>query len=90
MGVIEVVGLGLGAAGTAVLAALLVEVRRVRVLGEEIRRAVEAQRGHREEVFERGVRVLRAALDEGEARAVVFGAAGEGDGGDEEGGEGEG
>src|SRR4051812_28331770 len=47
-------------------------LRELRAIREAILAASDVQREHRETIFQRGVRVLRAALDEGQARAVVI------------------
>ncbi len=72
MGFVEVVGLAFGAVGCGGVVALVAEARRGRKAAEAMLAELEGQRAHREEVFERAVRILHAALDEGQARAVVF------------------
>ncbi len=76
MGIVEAVEIALTLGTLVALIALVFEVRRGRRVGEEIRTAIEqasdVQRADRAELFTRATIVLRAALDDGQRRAIVF------------------
>jgi len=76
MGIVQAIEIAVALGLLVAVFALVVEVRRGRRIAEEIRDALdglgEEQNEHREALFLRSIGILRAALDEGKQRAVVF------------------